>query len=404
MAKQDPLIRKFGERLFAKHGDKPHLITFIAQKMRELSRLVIEARKDDSYNGCTLESLLTPRNFNKLKDFTKAVTKYDDETMVYGNPSLAMKLPASIKKCASIALSSAIKAEDSEQQDSLRKFLELHQEEFPIITQKAKQTLDNRKYNKPTLLPLFEDVVRVNKQIDEEIEACMKKDKTLNLYVSLAKLCLAGIIMFNRKRSGEAQRMKVTEYQSAKSNSECDGDLLQDLSEFEKKLVTTMTRVEIEGKRGRNVPILLTTSHRQALDFLLDLRESLDQEFSSDCFLFARPGNCLYPYRGHVVLKEVVSRAGVAKPELMTSVHLRKHLATMTQVLNIDVRDQDMLADFMGHDIRVHRSFYRMPLDIIEKAKVSQVLMAVNMGQGHTYQGKTLADIDVNTRSKYDFL
>ena len=35
---------------------------------------------------------------------------------------------------------------------------------------------------------------------------------------------------------------------------------------------------------------------------------------------------------------------------------------------------------FYGHDIRVHRSFYRRPIDIEEKAKEAKILLAANRG------------------------
>ena len=42
--------------------------------------------------------------------------------------------------------------------------------------------------------------------------------------------------------------------------------------------------------------------------------------------------------------------------------------------------DQDQLASFLGHDIRVHRSFYRRPIEIVEKAKVAKILLAAYKG------------------------
>ena len=36
----------------------------------------------------------------------------------------------------------------------------------------------------------------------------------------------------------------------------------------------------------------------------------------------------------------------------------------------------DQLANFLGHDIRIHREFYRLPEKTLQLAKVSKVLMA----------------------------
>ena len=55
----------------------------------------------------------------------------------------------------------------------------------------------------------------------------------------------------------------------------------------------------------------------------------------------------------------------------------------------------------MGHDIRIHRQFYRMPTSLIQKARVAQLLTAVNAGDIQKYSGKSLDDVDVHTESMY---
>ena len=41
------------------------------------------------------------------------------------------------------------------------------------------------------------------------------------------------------------------------------------------------------------------------------------------------------------------------KPELLTSTALRKHVAILSQVLNLKDQELDILARFLGHDIRI---------------------------------------------------
>ena len=52
----------------------------------------------------------------------------------------------------------------------------------------------------------------------------------------------------------------------------------------------------------------------------------------------------------------------------------------MSQVLNVKRHKLDQLAKFMGHDIRVHKQFYRLPVDVVETARVVRVLMAFRNG------------------------
>ena len=74
---------------------------------------------------------------------------------------------------------------------------------------------------------------------------------------------------------------------------------------------------------------------------------------------------------------------------------LRKHLATTSQILNLQKCELDLLAGFLSHDLLVHRNFYRLPQDTLQLAKVSKILLAFDNGQIATYKGKTLDEICV---------
>lgn len=78
----------------------------------------------------------------------------------------------------------------------------------------------------------------------------------LSLYAKMAQLCLAQLILFNRRRSGEAERIKLKEFSDAENGSgKPDKVVLRTLNEFEKNLCNTHTRVEIKGKKGRKVAV-----------------------------------------------------------------------------------------------------------------------------------------------------
>ena len=45
-------------------------------------------------------------------------------------------------------------------------------------------------------------------------------------------------------------------------------------------------------------------------------------------------------------------------PEHLRTTKLRKHITTMSELLNLNENEIDILADYLGQDIRVHREFY----------------------------------------------
>ena len=68
----------------------------------------------------------------------------------------------------------------------------------------------------------------------------------------------------------------------------------------------------------------------------------------------------------------------------------------LEKVLCLQEHEMDMLATFLGHDIRVHKELYRLPLDTMQVAKLSKVFMAAGSGKIEQYSGKTLSEIPPN--------
>ncbi|XP_061191604.1 uncharacterized protein LOC133199782 [Saccostrea echinata] len=114
--------------------------------------------------------------------------------------------------------------------------------------------------------------------------------------------------------------------------------------------------------------------------------------------LFSKPGDTKFPYRGSDCLRKFSLEAGVENPQALTSTKLRKQLATLAQILNLSESSQDILATFQGHDIRVHRQFYRLPDDTMQLAKVSKILHSLNNGTIAKYQGKDFDEIQLEAK------
>lgn len=85
------------------------------------------------------------------------------------------------------------------------------------------------------------------------------------------------------------------------------------------------------------------------------------------------------------------------KPEAVTSTRLRKYIATVSQILDLQENELDWLARHLGHDIRVHREHYRLHDSTIELAKVGKFLYTVDEGKTTQWAGKSLDEIDLNS-------
>lgn len=62
---------------------------------------------------------------------------------------------------------------------------------------------------------------------------------------------------------------------------------------------------------------------------------------------------------------------------------------------NLKNHELDQVADFRGHDIRVHGQYYRLPEATTQLAKISKLLLAMEKGNLANLQGKTLEKLDV---------
>jgi len=111
-------------------------------------------------------------------------------------------------------------------------------------------------------------------------------------------------------------------------------------------------------------------------------------------FIFAKPSS-EHVLRGSDCLHKLAIEAGANDPASLTSTRLRKLLATTSQVLNLQECELDLLAGFLGHDLLLHRNFYRLQQDTLQLAKVSKILIVYDSGQTSSYKGKTLDEIPV---------
>ncbi|KAL1268685.1 hypothetical protein QQF64_034048 [Cirrhinus molitorella] len=83
-------------------------------------------------------------------------------------------------------------------------------------------------------------------------------------------------------------------------------------------------------------------------------------------------------------------------PKALTSTRLRKHAATLSTVLNMTDTEMDQLANFLGHDIRIHREFYRCLRRPCNLPKSAKVLMALEQGRLAEFHGKNLDEIGID--------
>ncbi|XP_048036265.1 uncharacterized protein LOC125261742 [Megalobrama amblycephala] len=392
----DRLICLYGESLYTKCGHDKSQHHYIIQKMRELARFMIVV-KSNSKKVRNLTELCKPENFLLAVTACKQVSHFQPDLNMFKTPSLALKIGYSLKKACQIRLGQSLMAGDRDTEKSLKNFIKLIESHWRTnISSQALNTLQQGKWNKGDTIPLTEDVMSLQNHlncVERVAKQKLKEDENISDWKVLAETLLCQIILFNRRRVGEASKLLLASYAS-RSVKPPNEDVVKSLTKLEQQLCNELTRLEIRGKRGKKVPVLLTKDMVDSMDLLNGSRSKVGID-KDNPYVFARVG-ALTHIRGSDCLRKFSKTCGAKDPRSLTSTKLRKQIATLSQIMNLKNNELDQLAKFLGHDIRVHREYYRLLENTIQLAKVSKLLLSLEKG-ADCYKGKSLEEITFST-------
>ncbi|KAI4455379.1 hypothetical protein MML48_9g00013103 [Holotrichia oblita] len=268
VVKNDPLICLYGEALLSKHK-RQQIVTVVSNKMREMGRLLIALNTTQNLNG--LFDALKPDMFQHLLCATKQISGYDESTKRFKSPSLAMHMGTNLKIVCDVAYRLVMEKRNipgiqnydnairrSEIKD-LRKLVEGHW--CNELSSLALKDLKEKHWEKPLQLPLTSDLQLFNNYIDALADESLTRLENSNnnkiYYKQLTQCILAKTVLFNRKRVGDVQYLKIETYNKSYStvNPEC---FHQALTEVKKIISKNHKRVITGGKGSKPVPILFS--------------------------------------------------------------------------------------------------------------------------------------------------
>jgi len=371
--------------------------------MRQLARLLVELRYASNTPDANLSSYLKPQHFDAVVQAVLTVSRFQNSTTAEPPklmvPSLALKLGYALRKCCTLLVNKALREKDSELEYDAASFAHIYDSEWQSkVSSVALKTIAIDKRNKPDLLPLTADLVKIKQYLESviaELSDNLCAQPTAETYLNLVDCTLSRVILFNKRRGGEASRMTLNAYEhvhEAPSQSGID-DIGKTLSRTEQQLCHRLKIAEIAGKRNRTVPVLLTPDVIYGINAIIRNRETVGVNPQNQ-FVFARCSG-LNPVDPFVSLRKVAECAGAERSDLVRSTKLRKYIATVSQVLDMRRHELSLLCRHMGHSLQVHEDFYRMPSHTLELAKVSKLLIAVVKGDLTQLTGKTLDDLNI---------
>lgn len=382
-AQSDGLICKFGSEFRMTHRGLKQ-ISYCSSRLRSLARILLEMKNARPDSIKEFSDCISPRHFDLLVQAVRKICQYDEKKSTMKTPSITPRLCSSLKRCANILKSEAIKSEMLNREATtdvvyrLNNFLHLMEKDWGTQVGAVSEISRRRqKVVKKDLLPDPDDIRKFNRYIHElcpKYVSDLQAVPTTKNYERLAKLIIVHIITLNRRRPNETVEITTEEYRSTLEKRTDYGDddsqnvVTAEEIEATKDLVIFYVAA---NKNLKKVPVLLTKVFHRALETLLASQEKVGVRSK---YVFGRP-NSAELFDGSMVLREIAGKANLNSPAVFTANALRHHAATSSQLQSRDDTYTKRLSKFMGHDLRTHEHFYEMPLPFVQKAKVGHKLL-----------------------------
>ncbi|XP_037028782.1 uncharacterized protein LOC119069014 [Bradysia coprophila] len=215
----------------------------------------------------------------------------------------------------------------------------------------------------------MEDVKTLFSYINSELHNTFQELKETFVpkkWLKLAEMVMAWIIVFNRRRIGEVQNIRVNEFVGRESvDDDSNKEILAALSTESQGIARKFKRMKIRGKKGRTVPVLMKPFIEKSIEFLIKTRQMAGIP-SDRQFLFELPTSSDLQIDACRLLRNLSTSCGANNPSSLRG--------TTCIALELNEALVGELAKFLGHDEKIHREHYRQnPIDR-EVVQVAQLL------------------------------
>ncbi|XP_060584452.1 uncharacterized protein LOC132740548 isoform X2 [Ruditapes philippinarum] len=397
--KGDQLIVQLGNQWLEKNvGNVLKRGIYTSQIMRLVGRFLLNLRKicpQSNIQEPSLWQYLKPEYFNDIVNATVlTASPISDEDDSLQAPSNAIKLGYDLKRLLNGKIGLAIMDHDEQSQSDAGKVLKLMDIYWGSrVTKAARVLLDERRYYAEKHLPHPEDILKLNCYLQDSISQLdYKKTDKMNFRL-VAELIEAKLILYNRRRTGELQAVRLQDY--VRRTKGCSGEyLVGECTAFEKQLLESQEVMTIRGKTGRGVPVILPSETAKGLAYLTDSRVRISAGVhASNHYIFASQGDSIV--WAYDALRKAAEAALLKNPAAITSTNLRKYMATVTQVLDLKENQMQWVLNHLGHTMDVHKIHYRATSDIIERTQIAKILLLQDQGRVGEFRNQCLDDIEL---------
>jgi hypothetical protein len=240
--KKDQLILVYGRQLYIKLGR--YRTEEIRLRMRLLGRFVI-AMNEDRKSKISLSECIDSKFFDDVLATAQALGGvHDDESgrQTLKHPSNSKNLGHCLIKCARLKKRDAVINRDKISEEEVDRFFTLFKSDWnDVISSKACTALKLKRLQGPEPLPTVEDLMKLKDYVDDSLSSGVKKldeQYSYNEYRKVLEHTMASIILFNKRRGGEASKLLLSSYLNKSDwKKNTMGELYDSLTVVEKELM-----------------------------------------------------------------------------------------------------------------------------------------------------------------------
>nr|XP_011312820.1 PREDICTED: uncharacterized protein LOC105272400 [Fopius arisanus] len=381
----DELVIQFGNRQCKKFRSQHHYKE-IRNSLRVCGRLLL-CLKEINSEITDFSSIYHPKYYEDVITAVNMIGRLDADGTAYEAPASAAQAGSLLKKLAALRKSNCIKLQLTDEKQNCEDFLHLLVDDYGASVSKTveeSQTLQKRR--KDVKLPTIEDIKKLWEYLEVQRESAMEALKSKVSYgnwLSVARPTLTLIQLFNRRRAGEVERITLEDFEKCRGIQDFDKDLFGALDAKAQKVAKTDTRFVIRGKLNRIVPVLLTNSLLESMQLLVKLRTLVGVPTKNPYVFGLRHGADKDRWEwlsACTLMRNFSTQCGAEDPETLRGTKSRKHIATQCVLLNLNSHEVSDLANYLGHDEKIHMSHYRQPIEARDILQVSKLLEKASQG------------------------
>ncbi|KAK9876332.1 hypothetical protein WA026_012632 [Henosepilachna vigintioctopunctata] len=374
----DDLCIDYGNKLCRTYRTNEQHNGMIRTRLREMGKFLIEIKKQNK-NIFQLKDVLLPEHYDTIINAINAVAGYDEDTGVYNAPSTAYNLGLHVKQITQQLQTLYIREANVEKRSAVADLICLMNEGFRTdINKTVSENQCLKRRHKKILLPTAEDINALKTFLDKgtkEAYNSLKNKFSCEAYKKLCSFTLISLQLFNRKRSGEIERILIDDYMSFEY-ADTNDPLFKNLPVHLKKLSQEYGRFFIRGKLNRQVPVIISREHKEFIDLILEHRSDYGIP-NKNPFVFGCLGKSEKTYfRACNLMRHFSRSCGAPNPERLRGTELRKQIATACKFYKLPDPLIEDIANHLGHKIDIHKAIYRQSVGS-EVPEIANILLKV---------------------------